>query len=512
MTNNQVSVPPAAPSDRPDKGPGAGWVLALLLGLATIVVIGFVGVATIALAFDDDSSSAGGGSGGSSSAVPATTLQVDLSEFAIGGNLIAPAGDITLAATNKGGVVHNVAVRELGIASEDLNPGRSGVLELSRLDPGTYTVFCDIPGHETAGMKATLTVTGDSVGAQLVVAVDEEPDWEALDAAMKESILAFPAETEGSGNPVLEPTEILADGTKVFDLTAERVQWEVEPGKFVDAWTYNGVVPAPQLILDRGDKIQVRILNNLPMGTDVHWHGVHTPNDMDGVAPLTQDIIEGNGGTFTYEFTAEDDAIGMYHSHHHGQMQVVNGMFGVIRIGDNPVPYGETISGVTIPEDVEFAADMPMVLNDAGTIGFSLNGKSFPATEPLVISEGDWVSVSYFNEGLQSHPMHLHQFPQLVYAKDGIPLEVPYWADTINIAPGERYTVMFRADNAGTWVWHCHILTHVEREEGMFGMVTAIVVQPNPDFDPDENPVKPSNWRLTDNHDADTQEQDQLDS
>lgn len=28
----------------------------------------------------------------------------------------------------------------------------------------------------------------------------------------------------------------------------------------------------------------------------------------------------------------------------------------------------------------------------------------------------------------------------------------------------------------GTWVWHCHILTHVEREDGMFGMATAIVV------------------------------------
>jgi hypothetical protein len=26
------------------------------------------------------------------------------------------------------------------------------------------------------------------------------------------------------------------------------------------------------------------------------------------------------------------------------------------------------------------------------------------------------------------------------------------------------------------WVWHCHILTHVERDTGMFGMVTALVV------------------------------------
>jgi len=245
--------------------------------------------------------------------------------------------------------------------------------------------------------------------------------------------------------------------------------------------------------------VQVRVVNNLPMGTDVHWHGVRTPNDQDGVAPITQDLIEPNGGTFTYEFTAEEDAIGMYHAHNHAQTQVVNGMFGVFRIGDNPIPYGATVSGVTLPteEEMNVVLDIPMVLNDAGVIGLSLNGKSFPATEPMVVDQGDWVSLTYYNEGLQVHPMHLHQFPQLVYAKDGVPLDEPYWVDTLNVAPGERFTVLFKADDVGVWVWHCHILTHVERETGMFGMVTAIVVNENQDYDPDLYPVQPTNWRKT---------------
>ena len=116
-----------------------------------------------------------------------------------------------------------------------------------------------------------------------------------------------------------------------------------------------------------------------------------------------------------------------------------------------------------------------MVLNDAGTIGLSINGKSFPATDPIAAKVGDWVLVHYHNEGLQIHPMHPHQFPQLVVARDGIPLDQPYWADTLTVAPGERYSVLMHIDRPGTWVWHCHILNHVEREEGMFGMVTAIV-------------------------------------
>ena len=172
-------------------------------------------------------------------------------------------------------------------------------------------------------------------------------------------------------------------------------------------------------------------------------------------------------------------------------------MFGAITIGDNPIPYGQTVSGVTVPdeEDLNITVDMPMVLNDAGTIGYSLNGKSFPATEPVVMKQGEWGNITYYNEGLQIHPMHLHQFPQLVYAKDGIPLDEPYWVDTLNVAPGERYTVLFRANDPGVWVWHCHILTHVERTDGMFGMVTAIIVEEDPSFDPDEWPVDPHNWQ-----------------
>ena len=74
--------------------------------------------------------------------------------------------------------------------------------------------------------------------------------------------------------------------------------------------------------------------------------------------------------------------------------------------------------------------------------------------------------------------MHLHQFPQLVYAKDGIPLDRP----VLDRHPQRRSRVsgtpwLFNGPTTiGTWVWHCHILTHVEREEGMFGMVTAVVV------------------------------------
>lgn len=396
--------------------------------------------------------------------------EIALAEFAITGDLVVPEGALTLRVTNQGATLHNLVVVEQ--RTQDLPSGASELLELGTLEAGTYVIFCAIPGHRGVGMEADLVVGG----AAAAEGGAEEIDYAAMSKAMNDSIALFPAATQGRGNQVLEP-EVLADGTKRFDIVTSITSWEVTPGTRVDAWTYNGQVPGPLIKVDVGDKVQVVIDNQLPMGTDVHFHGVSLPNAMDGVAPVTQPLIE-PGQSFTYEFVAEKPAVAMYHAHHHAQMQVPNGLLGTIFIGDVAMPEGLTVSGVEIPDDLTVAAEIPMVLNDAGVIGFSLNGKSFPATDPYVQKVGDWVLIHYFNEGLQIHPMHPHQFPQLVFAKDGIPLDSPYWADTLNVAPGERYSVLMHLDREGVWVWHCHILTHVEREEGMFGMVTAFVVQP----------------------------------
>lgn len=399
---------------------------------------------------------------------------IELTEFAINGDLDVPEGDLQITVSNTGAAPHNLVI-EGGPASADLNSGESATLDVGQLQAGVYTIFCDIAGHRDAGMEAKLVVGTPAPGSES--SGQDEMSPEEMDQLMLDSMLAFPAETEGSGNQPLDPVQVKSDGTKVFDLTASIIEWEVSPGKFVEAWAYNGQVPGPWIRLDVGDSVEINVTNETPLSTDVHWHGISTPNEMDGVSPFTQDPI-GPGETFTYKFEAERPATGMYHAHFHSQISVPNGMFAPFTIGETPLPYGRTVSGVEIPDDLDPAIEIPMVLNDAGTIGLSLNGKSFPATEPYVVSEGDWAVYHYYNEGLQAHPMHQHQFPQLVFAKDGIPLDNPYWADTINVAPGERYSVLVHADRAGTWVWHCHILTHVENDEGMFGMVTALIVEP----------------------------------
>ncbi len=56
-------------------------------------------------------------------------------------------------------------------------------------------------------------------------------------------------------------------------------------------------------------------------------------------------------------------------------------------------------------------------------------------------------------------------------------MPAPWKCDTLNVAPGERWDVIVNCTMPGAWAFHCHILPHAESEHGMFGMVTALVVQ-----------------------------------
>ena len=219
-----------------------------------------------------------------------------------------------------------------------------------------------------------------------------------------------------------------------------------------------------------GDHIKIIMKNELPESTSLHLHGVRVPNKFDGVDPYTQPVIKPNE-EMIYEFDALEPAVGMYHSHHDAQIQIPNGMAGALLIGEMPIPESLKADGYT-----QVDQDVNMVLNDSGTIGLSLNGKAFPATEAYKMRVGEVMRVNYYNEGLMSHPMHLHQPMGWIIAKDGHPLTTPMPGDTISIAPGERYTVLYKAVDPGVWAWHCHILTHAETPTGMAGMVTAIVV------------------------------------
>ena len=105
------------------------------------------------------------------------------------------------------------------------------------------------------------------------------------------------------------------------------------------ATAVNGSVPAPILRWREGDRVTLRVTNNLAHDSSIHWHGIILPTEMDGVPGLSFDGIR-PGETFEYSFDVKQSGTYWYHSHSGFQEQT--GMYGAIVIDPrepDPVAY-----------------------------------------------------------------------------------------------------------------------------------------------------------------------------
>jgi FtsP/CotA-like multicopper oxidase with cupredoxin domain len=339
---------------------------------------------------------------------------------------------------------------------------RRGTLATLAIPAGIATLESCVPAKPAAARAASAAPAASAGHEAPAPPPSAETRAEEMDAMHEAGVKAFPARTEGKGNQLLAPR--MDRGVKVYDLTCSEVQWEIAPGKRMKAWVYNDQLPGPQIRVREGDRVRINVTNRLPESTCVHFHGLEVPNDQDGVPFITQKPIK-PGASHSYEFTVPNSGSHMYHSHHNAAKQVGMGLLGAF-IVDPRDPNA----------DPKVDVDAVMILNDMAH-GYTLNGKGFPATEPIVAKRGQTLRIRFMNEGMQIHPMHLHGMHMTVIAKDGWNQPAPWKCDTLNIAPGERWDVLVKASNPGTWAFHCHILTHAESEHGMFGMVTALIVE-----------------------------------
>lgn len=85
---------------------------------------------------------------------------------------------------------------------------------------------------------------------------------------------------------------------------------------------------------------------------------------------------------------------------------------------------------------------------------FLINGKAFPDTPVFPVREGERVKFRIINAGSELHTWHPHGHTMLITHKDGYELPAPYKADTLAIAPGERYDYVMEMDNPGLWMIH----------------------------------------------------------
>lgn len=126
--------------------------LALCLALAALI---------LALAACGGGDDGGGEPSGDGTALELTLIAGPGSELKFDKtSLEAPAGEVTITMTNEGDLPHDVGIKGNGVDEKGEVVTQDGTSTVTAtLEPGEYTFYCSVPGHEAGGMEGTLTVT-----------------------------------------------------------------------------------------------------------------------------------------------------------------------------------------------------------------------------------------------------------------------------------------------------------------------------------------------------------------
>jgi FtsP/CotA-like multicopper oxidase with cupredoxin domain len=127
-----------------------------------------------------------------------------------------------------------------------------------------------------------------------------DTDRRTFMAGIAASVLVSPALAQPAGQAI---TLTAAPGKR---------RLRPEPAAETDVWTYNGETPGPVIRLKQGQPAAIKLVNNLPQPTTLHFSGYRIANAMDGVAGLTQQAVA-PGASHDYAFTPQDAGVFLYH-------------------------------------------------------------------------------------------------------------------------------------------------------------------------------------------------------
>ena len=254
----------------------------------------------------------------------------------------------------------------------------------------------------------------------------------------------------------------LDGAVKVFRLKAEPLKLKIAPFKTIDAWGYNGSCPGPTIQITQGDRVRILFENGLPESTTIHWHGLEIPIEQDGVPFISQKPVP-PGGTFTYEFTVHQEGTFFYHAH--SAMQEMIGLLGMF------IAHPKTAHAPRVDHDYgivlqEWAVLPNNSVPNTASMEFNwltFNGRSAPATTPLLVRLGSRVRLRFVNLGMDHHPIHLHGHQFVITGSEGgrAPESTWYPTNTVLVGVAQAKVVEFQARYPGSWMIHCHLPHHM---------------------------------------------------
>ena len=244
--------------------------------------------------------------------------------------------------------------------------------------------------------------------------------------------------------------------------------------------TMNGVDRLDRRAVPAGTKVRLRLVNSdsptrrfALTGTPFRVSGIDgTP--VNGPGEIADKLlVVGGGARYDVEFTMPGTPVRLATTGHPDK--------GLLLSPDGAGDLAAELDGEPLdansygtPAATEFGPDtrpaqtVEWILDNHFTffdgslrIAYTANGKLFPDVPPITVREGDLVRMRFVNRTFVDHPMHLHGHHVLVLSRNGKAASgSPQWLDTVTVHPGETYELMFKADNPGVWMDHCHDLDH----------------------------------------------------
>ncbi len=273
------------------------------------------------------------------------------------------------------------------------------------------------------------------------------------------------------------PERALAGDVVSYRLAAMPMRYSPAPGVVVDAVGYNGSIPGPVLRVVHGQRVHVEYVNQSPIQTTVHWHGMVLPNAMDGVAGVTQRAVP-PGGRFIYDYAPDPPGTRWYHDHA-GDMGVLRGLFGMFVVEhprDEPADVECAVIFHDVPDFASVQAAMmgdsraPMIdpmgspemraMKPSDKMGdevryraHCINGATYPQTKSLQVKVGDRVRLRVLNaSATQTRYVRLAGHRLRVTHADGNPVPFPMEFDALRIGVAERYDAWFEVSKPGAWL------------------------------------------------------------
>ena len=276
----------------------------------------------------------------------------------------------------------------------------------------------------------------------------------------------------------------LLNGNPVPQPWSRKLEWD--KSRFIEYTddTFTTQKPQPEWLgilgpiirAEVGDEIVIDFLNRGRRGHDLHPHGLHYDKSNEGALylPVAKGAFVAPGARYTYHWFANPSSgpgpgqpssiVWWYHAHVDPGIEVNAGLMGpiIVTAKGKAKPDGS-------PKDVdrEFVASF-MIFNELGAKPegqfYAINGFIFGNLPGLIMKQGDkvrWYLLGMGNE-IDLHTPHWHGETVTDGRRN---------TDVIELLPGSMATVDMLADNAGTWMFHCHVQDHMEA--GMMAVYTV---------------------------------------